>query len=54
MQTPKKYNLMRMLAEIEDDIAAETQDLDQRTDISQDVITSLVIGNARKKRGNDD
>ncbi len=51
IQTPEKFDLMQMLAEIEDDIASETADLDQQIDISQDVISELVNSAIRKKTG---
>lgn len=50
MQPLKKYDLQQMLAEIEDDIASEAPDLEQRTDISQDVITELVMQKIREKK----
>lgn len=51
MQTPEKFDLMQMAADIEDDIASETTDLDQQIDISQDVISELVNTGLRKKAG---
>lgn len=49
MQPPETFDLMQMLADIEDDIASETADLDQQSDISQDVISELVKTEIRKK-----
>jgi hypothetical protein len=49
--TPKeKYDLAKMLAEIEDDIHEQANDFSQLKDIPQDVITSLMLDNLKKKK----
>ena len=49
--TPKeKYDLNKMLAEIDDDIHEQAGNLSQIKDIPQDVITNLMIENLKKKK----
>ncbi len=50
MMPDEKYDLARMLAEIEDDILDQTADVRQLKGISQDVITNLMLDNLRKKK----
>lgn len=50
MMPDEKYDLAKMLAEIEDDMLEQTMDLSQLKCISQDVITSLMLDNLRKKK----
>lgn len=52
-QPPEKFDLNEMLKEIEDDMAAEAADFRQEADISQAVITKLMIENVKKKKGPD-
>ena len=46
----EKYDLAKMLAEIEDDIHEQANDFSQVKDIPQDVITSLMFDNLKKKK----
>ncbi|MCU0597895.1 MAG: hypothetical protein MUE70_01395 [Desulfobacterales bacterium] len=50
MMPDEKYDLARMLAEIEDDILDQTADVRQLKGISQDVITNLMLDNLKKKK----
>jgi hypothetical protein len=46
----QKYDLAKMLAEIDDDIHEQSKDLSQLKNIPQDVITNLMLDNLRKKK----
>jgi hypothetical protein len=50
MISKEKYDLAKMLAEIDDDIHEQAKDLSQLKDIPQDVITNLMLDNLRKKK----
>ena len=50
MTLKEKYDLAKMLAEIDDDIHEQAHDVSQLKDIPQDVITNLILDNLRKKR----
>lgn len=52
MNPEKKYDLIAMMAEIDEDIHEQTKDLLQHKDIPQDVITNLMIENLKKKKHN--
>jgi hypothetical protein len=50
MNLEEKYDLNKMLAEIDEDIDEQAKDMSQHKDIPQDVITNLMIENLKKKR----
>ncbi|MGM0453334.1 MAG: hypothetical protein ACQERN_09245 [Thermodesulfobacteriota bacterium] len=47
----EKFDLNQMRREIEDDLASESVDFRQESDISQAVITKLMMENIEKKKG---
>jgi hypothetical protein len=49
MIAKEKYDLAKMLDEIDDDIHEQAKDLSQLKDIPQDVITNLMLDNLKKK-----
>lgn len=46
----KKYDLVKLLAEIEEDEANTARDIEQQTDISQAVITELMMEKFKQKK----
>jgi len=50
MNPEKKYDLSKMMAEIEDDIQDQAEDFLQYKDIPQDIITELMIENLKKNK----
>jgi cob(I)alamin adenosyltransferase len=46
----KKYKLSRLLKEIDDDIHEFKTDLSQEKNISQDIITELMLANLKKQK----
>jgi len=46
----EKYNLSKILEEIDDDIHEYKNDQRQEKNIPQDIITELMIANLRKKQ----
>jgi hypothetical protein len=49
MIVKERYDLVKMLADIDDDIHEQAKDLSQLKDIPQDVITNLMLDNLKKK-----
>jgi len=49
MIAKERYDLVKMLADIDDDIHEQAKDLSQLKDIPQDVITNLMLDNLKKK-----
>lgn len=49
MIAKERYDLTKMLADIDDDIHEQAKDLSQLKDIPQDVITNLMLDNLKKK-----
>lgn len=52
MPQEKKYDLNKILAEIEDDLAVQDNDMEQQVNISQSVIASLMIKKVAEKDTN--
>ncbi len=52
MPQEKKYDLKKMLAEIEDDLGVQDNDMEQQLNISQSVIASLMIKKVAEKDTN--
>jgi hypothetical protein len=50
MNSKQKYDLAKMLEEIDDDIHEQAKDLSQLKNIPQDVITNLMLDNLKKKK----
>jgi hypothetical protein len=50
MIAKERYDLAKMLADIDDDIHEQAKDLSQFKDIPQDVITNLMLENLKKKK----
>jgi hypothetical protein len=50
MNPKQKYDLVKMLQEIDDDIHEQAKDLSQLKDIPQDVITNIMLDNLKKKK----
>jgi hypothetical protein len=50
MIAKERYDLAKMLADIDDDIYEQARDLSQLKDIPQDVITNLMLDNLNKKK----
>ncbi|MFZ2632442.1 MAG: hypothetical protein WA081_23820 [Desulfosalsimonadaceae bacterium] len=48
----EKFDLTKLLAEIEDDEQEQAKDLTQEKDIPQDTITELMLAHLRKKKNN--
>jgi len=46
----KKYDLAKMLEEIEEDSNEQVQDLTQEKNIPQDIITERMLENLRQKK----
>jgi cob(I)alamin adenosyltransferase len=46
----EKYDLAKILSEIEDDIHEQARDLSQVKDIPQDVITNLMLERLRNRK----
>jgi hypothetical protein len=46
----EKYDLAKMLDEIDNDIHEQAKDLSQLKNIPQDVITNLMLDNLKKKK----
>jgi len=47
----EKYDLTKILAEIEDDINEQDKDVSQKKNIPQETITELMINNLKQKKG---
>jgi len=52
MMLREKFDLAKLLEEIDDDEQEQAKDLTQEKDIHQDTITELMLAHLRKKRNN--
>jgi hypothetical protein len=52
MIVQEKYDLAKLLQEIEEDEEEQTRDLTQEKDIPQDTITELMLASLWKKKNN--
>lgn len=52
MMLKEKFDLIKLLQEIDDDEQEQAKDLTQEKDIPQDTITELMLAHLRKKKSN--
>ena len=52
MMLREKFDLVKLLEEIEDDEQEQAKDLTQEKDIPQDTITELMLTHLKKKKNN--